>query len=198
MICMLITAACRNPFLPPTGVPVNFNNEMRSTPQGVINQLIDAYENRQIDLYEDLFPRDGSFRFFVAPVYYDSEGEKYRQFSEAGDPRLQFISQNDSYYYWEQDGEIERHARLFSRTLDIQFLMKPFIAEIRKFVDNGDSLSELKVTGGLLEISYYKSIDTIQVFSTEPKEQVFLLSKDDEDLWVISKWYDFSVGKGAD
>ena len=58
---------CRNPFFPETGPPVDQRSpQQRSTPQGVVDQLIESYESRRIDMFEELQPTDGSFQFFIA------------------------------------------------------------------------------------------------------------------------------------
>ncbi|MBN1760439.1 MAG: hypothetical protein JW863_19075 [Chitinispirillaceae bacterium] len=185
---------CRNPFFPPTGIPVNLDVELpRSTPQGIINQLIDAYENRQIDLYEDLFPSDGSFKFFVAPLFADAYKNRPGALSEPGDSLLQFVSQSELYYYWTQETEIESSTRLFVQAASIEFIKKPYIESIRKFVTEGDSAAELRVGGGELTIGQYQDVSTVILYTVYITNQIFLLGKDDKGLWVIRKWYDFST-----
>jgi hypothetical protein len=193
-IFLMLPAACRNSFLPPTGVPVDrVSDKMRATPQGVLNQLVESYENRQISLYKDLFPKDGSFRFFIAPADFESIGNKYGNI-EKKDSRLKFIGTYDFYYYWTQDIEVESHTRLFSQALSIEFIIKPVVDEYYEFVDGSDVFMEVKITGGILKISRING-GIIEVWTTEITRQVFLLKKDEENLWVISKWYDFSTYK---
>ena len=191
LVFCLLTLSCRNPYMPPTGVPIT-TNQMRVTPQGVINQLIESYEKRQITLYQDLFPKDGSFRFFVAPAFITDNPTKYQKLSETRDPRLKYIGQSPYYYYWTQVQEVESHRKLFSQAASIEFVEKPVVQSVDKFVDGGDSLAEGVVTGGYLEISRQLDVTTIEYLSSSIGQQVFLMQKDDEDLWVISKWYDFS------
>ena len=190
-LCM---CTCRNPFVPPTGVPVAIDTtEPRATPQGLVNQLIDAYENRQIDLYEDLFPADGSFKFFVAPSFTDDYKNRPDALNEPGDSLLQFVSQSERYYYWTQKKEIESCTRLFTQAASIEFIRKPYIESVRKFVAGNDSAAELKVGGGELTIGQYVNVTTVMLYTVYITDQIFLLGKDANGLWVIRKWYDFST-----
>ena len=195
LLIFIITLQCKNPFLPPIGLP-DMQTSPRSTPQGLLDQLIDAYESRSIELFVDLLPKDGTFRFFVAPDFFSEYNAKYRQLSEPRDTRLMFIGQSDYYLYWTQDDEIERHKRLFSNATDIDFKEKPAIESVREFVDKGDSLAELKLIGGVLEVSRFKELYTVEIFIVQISEQVFLIKKEADGLWVIIKWYDFSTGAG--
>ena len=73
IIAFMAFLSCYNPFFPPLGLPVNNNGStLRSTPQGVIQQLNNAYNNKDIDLYKDLFSQQQDFRFYVAPSFEDS------------------------------------------------------------------------------------------------------------------------------
>lgn len=195
IVLLLLVSACRNPFLPPTGVPIDNTGPLRATPQGVITQLVDAYENRQIDLYQDLFPTDGSFKFYVAPAFVEKYKERYTEPSEPGDSLMQFVSQSDRYYYWTQEVEVANTKRLFSGALSIEFSSKPSIQNLRRFVADGDSLAEMNVGGGILKIGVYLDINTIKIYSVYIDDQIFLLAKNEKGLWVIRKWYDFSAEK---
>lgn len=196
---LLLLTVCRNPLLPPTGVPVNQSTEApRATPQGVIDQLIDAYENRQIDLYIDLFPKDGSFRFFVAPSFVGDYKARAKDFYEQGDSLLQFVSRSELYYYWTQDKEVQGCTRLFTQAASIEFTEKPVLASVRKFIDNGDSVAEVLMTGGLLDIGQYTDFNVITIYPVEIERQVFKLEKDERNLWVISKWYDLGTSASGE
>lgn len=185
--------SCKNPFFPPSGEPQEIHSKsLRDTPQGVIEQLIQSYESRRIDLFKDLLPEDGSFKFFVAPDFFNDYLTKYQKLSETRDERLKLIGQYEYYYYWTQDAEIESHTRLFSQAASIRFIGRPVVENIRKFTNSNDSLAELLVTGGILEIGRYIDVDTIEVFTVNISRQVFLVGKDSKALWVILKWYDFS------
>jgi len=197
MAIFCIVIQCKNPFLPPVGDPVEERiTGQRSTPQGVVDQLIESYETLSIALFRDLMPDDGSFRFFIAPDYFDDyvismHGETL---FESRDERLQFIGQSEYYYYWTQASEIERHTRLFSQIDRIEFVSRPGLESVREFEYGGDTLAELLVTGGAF--MNFRSLpgDTVEQYSVSIDRQVFLLGKDAEKLWIIRKWYDFSHG----
>ncbi len=197
ILCFVIIIGCRNPFFPPTGTPIDEPvSKQRSTPQGLLDQLIESYEGRRIDLFIDLLPEDGTFRFFIAPDYFDEYTAKYTRLSESRDPRLKFIGQAEYYLYWTQEDEIEKHKRLFSKATNIDFREKPTIESVRKFTDNGDSLAELLITGGCFEYTWYPDAYTIEIFIVNVTQQVFLIRKEKNGLWAIIKWYDFSTGGG--
>lgn len=187
----LFIATCGTPFLPETDVPIErpVDAGLRSTPQGVIEQLIESYETRRIELFKDLLPTDGSFQFFITPDYFDDYVVKYPRLSETKDERLNYIG-DGIFNYWTQERELENHDKLFSRVDEIEFVDKPTI-EVRTFSDNGDSLAELLATGGMMKITDDK-VDSIFIYNVKIEKQVFLLKRDAENLWVIRKWYDFS------
>ena len=196
MVALVIFCFCRNPFLPETGTPIDIRTpEQRSTPQGVVDQLIESYESRRIDLFKDLLPVNGSFQFFIAPNFFNDYVAKYQQLSEARDERLQFIGQSEYYYYWTQTEEVEGHDRLFSQAERIEFIDKPALESIRAFTDKGDSVAEVLLTGGNLQIGRWIDVDTVELFTVPIERQVFLLEKDAKNLWIIRKWYDFSTGE---
>jgi hypothetical protein len=191
----VVVCCCRNPFLPETGIPVEHRStDLRATPQGVVEQLIESYESRRIDLFEELLPADGSFRFFIAPDFFDTYKNKYKNLKETRDTRLQHIGQSDYYYYWTQAEELEGHERLFNQAERIEFTDKPALEDIHSFVDNGDAFAEVLLTGGNLKIGKWIDTDTVELYTVPITQQVFLLEKDEDDLWVITKWYDFSIG----
>ena len=186
----LLFSYCGSPFLPETDVPPEqpVDLHMRSTPEGVITQLIESYETRTIELFTDLFPDDSSFQFFIAPDYFsDIDISKYD--SEERDQRLLHLVDN-KYYYWTQTREIVNHISLFDRMDEIEFVDKPTL-EVRKFTDNGDSLAEVLATNGEMEI-YDDQGTKIYVYHVKIEKQVFLMRKEPDNLWVIRKWYDFS------
>jgi hypothetical protein len=193
LLVALFGFGCKNPFLPKTGEPVEeLLSDLRATPQGLLDQLIQSYESQQIELFTDLLPKDGSFRFFISPDYFNDYSTRYQQMREPRDPRLLLLEGSDFFYYWSQENEIENHEKLFSQAYSIEFKDKPALESVRKFVDNNDSMAELLVTGGRLEIG--KPVGSIiEIYTTTVDKQVFLIKKNADKLWVILKWYDFSV-----
>jgi hypothetical protein len=194
VIALLSTPGCRSSFFPETGEPIEgLLSELRATPQGLLDQLIESYEDKQIELFSDLLPRDGSFRFFISPGYFTGYSTRYQQLREPRDARLQFLEEYDFFYYWSQQNEIENHEKLFSQAYSIEFKNKPALESVRKFVDNNDSMAELLITGGNLEIKKDMG-EIIEIYATTVDRQVFLIRKEADGLWVIVKWYDFSIG----
>jgi hypothetical protein len=191
---VFLLCLCRNPFFPPTGVPYK-TESLRATPEGVITQLINAYEQQRIDLYEDLCPQSGLFRFYVSPKFQSTYLTKpYANPPESTDVRLQFISANSYYYYWTQDLEIQSHKRLFSQALSIFFSVQPDFDPNRFHYlvnEKGETTNvEIELTNGNIDITV--SIDgAVGQYPIAIEKQVFLLERDAENLWVIRKWYDF-------
>jgi len=189
MLCM-----CRNPFFPEVGIPDKpVGNGLRASPQGVLDQLIKSYESKQIELFKDLFPEDGSFRFFVAPDFYSDGSPKYL-LTEPRDTLLYNLETSDYYYYWPQTVEIEKHSKLFGPDIAIDFIDRPALASVRKFMVDGDSAAELLVTGGTLRLTR-TLIDTIEIYTSLIDKQVMLIKKGKDALWTLNKWYDFSKDK---
>ena len=118
VLCFL--CFCRDPFFPLLGIP-DSGSPLRATPMGVITQLINSYEQQRLDLFQDLFPAAGTFRFYVSPSFvsiYNSEGKYYVNPPEPRDTLLHnvLISQGPSYYYyWTQDVEIQSHRGLLTQ-----------------------------------------------------------------------------------
>ena len=188
-----LSIQCKNPFLPQTGRPV-VDLPDRAQPEGVLTQLIDSYNERNIDLFKDLFPKDGSFKFYVAPSFYLEyiTNNKYQNPQEPGDTRLLWLKGSEFYYYWTQNDEIESHEHLFRYAEYLEFIDPPGLESKRKFVDGNDSLAELLIRGGKLKVGQDAGFDTTAIYYVPIEDQVFLVKKNDDDLWVLQKWYDFS------
>jgi hypothetical protein len=197
IICLFL--ACSNPFFPPTGIPSQ-GKAPRSTPSGVIDQLIESYESRRLDLFTDLLPKDKTFQFYVAPSFESVYQSRYNLPQEPRDTTLQYIGESPQYYYWNQVSEENRHQNLFSKASEIEFISKP--ETMIRYIENekGDTIkAEVVMTGGELLVS---AITQGQVLIDQPvsiEKQVFLMVKNDDDhLWVIKKWYDLSSAPSSD
>jgi hypothetical protein len=195
IIPLFLLVSCRNPFFPPTGMPDKVP-PLRSTPDGVIKQLIQAYESKDLNLFQDLFPALKTFQFYVCPSFVASynNNRSYVNPPEPRDTRLQYIGEYSYYYYWVQDIEIQSHLKLFNYAEKIEFTIKPDVnpGNFRYITnDNGDTINvELLMENGQIGIKIKTA--TISDSSTIAIEkQVFLLERDAENLWVIRKWYDF-------
>jgi hypothetical protein len=198
---LLTIVSCYNPFFPPTGVPINLNT-LRAKPQGVITQLINSYEQKNIFLFEDLFPASGLFQFYVSPSFLamiKNEMRNYINPPEPRDPRLIYIPEAPLYYFWRQEVEIKSHRELFRSAESITFTEKPNvdIGKIHYLInDQGDTTNaELVMENGkfLIKAVVNGVYDEIPVWI---EKQVFFLERDAEKLWVILKWYDFGSEGG--
>jgi hypothetical protein len=198
ILCFL--CFCRDPFFPHLGIP-DSGSPLRATPMGVITQLINSYEQQRLDLFQDLFPAAGTFRFYVSPSFvslYNSEAKYYVNPPEPRDTMLHsaLISQGPSYYYyWTQEVEIQSHKGLLTQAQSIIFTIKPNVnpGDIRYIVNStGDTTNvELLMTGGEIDAVFDLGGGTIDEEIISIENQVFLLERDAGNLWVIRKWYDF-------
>ncbi|NLL14690.1 MAG: hypothetical protein GX267_14900 [Fibrobacter sp.] len=186
--------SCENPFLPPTGKP-DKTFSLRSTPEGVLKQLIEAYESKRIDLYEELL--SDSFQFYVAPTFISSYQAKYDYDFEGADTMLSFTT-GSRFYYWTKAEEVESHRKLFSsddgKNKEIRFRYAPELTNTRSYGDS--AYIEMMITGGelLIQLSTTGAVIQTVEYTIAIEKQVFLLEKDrkDKSLWVIRKWYDLS------
>jgi hypothetical protein len=201
---LCLAFACRNPFFPPTGepeiTPITPVYSLRATPSGIIQQLIQAYEQKDIDLYTDLFPKQKTFQFYVSPAFvatYQSRPYSSNFPPEPRDTMLHNIGTYPYYFYWGQDQEVRSHRNLLTNaSVDaIQFTQQPNIQEIRYIVSDIDGKPdtanvEMLVTDGQIVISVNTGTST-EEYTIDIYRQVFLLERDASRLWVIRKWYDF-------
>ncbi|MBD3316847.1 MAG: hypothetical protein GF344_13755 [Chitinivibrionales bacterium] len=207
-LAAVVVMSCVNPFFPPEGLPRE-SGRLRSTPLGAVLQLKTAYEKKSIGLFQDLFARDKSFRFYVA----SSLASQFSGIVAAEKIDTAYTNVAPGvYHYWGYDLEMRVHRRMFSQVRRIDFVVPPsfyeqlFVADVNIEVDTigvdsvGDSVSfriqrtydttkvEVPMYGGTMEF----------VMEDGSKEevgigrQVFCVVPDPEDpsLWVIDKWFD--------
>jgi hypothetical protein len=188
---LLLLFSCSDIFLPPTGTPLG-SSFKRASPEGVVDQLIGAYTSRRIDLIEDLLA--DSFQFYVAPAFYDYYEQKYSYYDpEAWDTSMAFVSTALSkpyFYYWKRKDELERTKKIFTNTLSSEFRYPPIISGLVYTISsNNDTVqAELRLSYGVL----YLVLNGREDEYVDVDNQVFLLRKDNDGLWVIRKWYDLS------
>lgn len=194
MAIFLISLSCENPFFPDTGTPQK-TFSFRSTPEGVLKQLILSYESKRLDLYKELL--SDSFQFYVAPSFISSYATKYVYEFEGADPNLTFVS-GTKFYYWTKKEEEESHRKLLQdgdgKVKEIRYISSPVVSKIRyKTIDNDTVNVEMMITGGELLIQLSSMLLTREYLIAIEK-QVFWLERDktDDKLWVIRKWYDMS------
>lgn len=192
LIITLVFLSCSEFFFPKTGIPDN-SSARRSTLDGVVVQLIEAYESQRIDLIDDLLA--DTFQFYVAPSFDEYYARDYT--SEPPDSTMQYIKEfNKTYYnYWKRKDELERTKKLFEHTIFSLFIKLPEISSFRYVVTNsGDTtFAELQLDGGELYFRTDGQGDQI----VDVNNQIFLLKRDSEGLWIIRKWYDLSSEKST-
>jgi hypothetical protein len=198
-----IVLSCDNPFLPRTGEPLKVDTG-RQTPAGVIQQLYQSYETRQINLFMDLFSPTKDFRFYVSPSFQTD----YAQTS--GGSNVENIDSSFFYayhhvldgkaYYWTYSDEIQIHNNLFSDAVDIRFTQMPLPIDSNSIYyfagPDGTQYAEVVVTGGEWQITAKTPYDqVVDDYYIDIGVQVFYLEKDprNSSLWVIAKWFDLGT-----
>jgi len=203
MVICLFSLTCFNPFFPATDTPPA-SNSLRGTPQGVIRQLVDAYQKKDIYLYRDLFSVDQDFRFYVAPGF--SSVHLYKTCEKVDSLCPYILSKGlTCLYYWTYSDEILSHSGLFNpdKTEQVMLTISSINpGDIRYFVNETRETTnvEIVVRNGSLSVDsktligddgipyqYHDVVDDIG-------EQVFYLEKDPQNksLWVIEKWFDLN------
>jgi hypothetical protein len=207
MIFVGFAPSCFNPFFPPTDSPPSSSTltstSLRGSPQSIIRQLIDAYQKKDLELYQDLFSLKQDFRFYISPTFA----------SEHVDPTCEKVDSICSYIlgkglsclkYWTYSQEMKSHARMFEKADQISLTISSISpSDIRYIVDkNGDTTNvEIIMRDGSLEIDEQVQIDKdgnrTQAQNLIPNlgEQVFYLERDSQNpgLWVIWKWFDLNT-----
>jgi len=199
VLTALLLPSCDSLFFPATGFPEEGPN-VRSTPQGTIFQLFRAYEDKRIDLFTELLPKNGTYRFFISPDYSDVYAA-----TNPTDAVLARIEDGDyahvragNYYYWGHESELAKHRRLFRMAESIEFTEYPIIDErdLRYRVNDLDDTThvEVRTMAGELCIGVR---DTLFCTQKEGQMQVFLLEKEvdrktGDRLWVIKDWFDLN------
>lgn len=205
LISFMAFLSCYNPFFPPLGLPVSNNGStLRSTPQGVIQQLNNAYNNKDIDLYKDLFSQQQDFRFYVAPSFEDSCNHVVATCERIDSTCYEIISKGLSCMkYWMYAQEIDSHTKMFELADEIALMLNALSNQDIRYTTNGNGETtnvEVIIRGGNLNIvevvqydpegSSYQNSEELDDIG----EQVFYLERDPQNsaLWVIYKWFDLN------
>ena len=198
LLPLLLILSCDTLFLPSAGSPEE-GPAIRSTPRGTIEQLFRAYENKRIDLFTELLPKNGTFRFFISPDYtadYTAMPNTDAIIARVEEPEYEYVRAG-TYYFWDHESELAKHRRLFRMAGAIEFTEYPLIDE-RDFryreSGNGDTTVEVRMMGGELCIS---ARDTLYCTPKDRQVQVFLLEREVDrrtgnKLWVIRDWFDLN------
>jgi len=196
---LLFAPSCDTLFLPPTGFPEEGPN-LRSTPAGAIEHLFRAYEDKRIDLFTELLPKNGTYRFFISPDYSDAYAAAHSTdaiIARVEESEYAYVRAG-SYHYWGHESEIAKHRRLFSMADAIEFTEHPIVDErdFRYRVNEGGDTThvEVRMTAGELCIGFR---DTLYCTQKEGQMQVFLLEREvdrrtGDRLWVIKDWFDLN------
>jgi len=194
-----IILSCDSLLLPPTGFPEDGPNP-RSTPMGTIEHLFRAYEDKRIDLFTELLPKNGTYRFFISPDYSDAYAATHSTdaiIAQIEDKQYNYVKPG-RYYYWGHESELAKHRRLFSMADAIEFNERPIVDErdFRYRVDENNDTThvEVRTTAGELCIAFR---DTLYCTQKEGQTQVFLLEREadrktGDKLWVIKDWFDLN------
>lgn len=211
MLMLLGEISCFDPFFPPTGVP-QINTALRSTPEGLLEQLVNSYEGRRIDMFQDLFIPDNSFRYYVMPnVIEDLSLNNLKSIasSQVIDSSTPFIEINSTYSYTTYNDELDIHRNLF--TADEITFTEPLEADSVNYTFHADTVvtdtgtgkdtvvydttaatvrtqaSSINITSSILEQQGYP-----KTYDFDVGAQVFCLVRDSRDKtkWVIAKWFE--------
>ena len=197
---ILAALSCGSLFLPPVGLPEEAQSG-RATPKGTIEFLFRAYEDRRIDLFTELLPKNKSFRFFISPEYsfeYAASRGPSATIQSIDNSQYHYVKAGN-YYYWGYESELAKHRNLFNLADVIEFKEYPIIDDERDFHykvngDNETTHVEIRMTSGELCIGFR---DTLYCTQKNGQMQVFLLEKETgsaggEKLWVIRDWFDLN------
>jgi hypothetical protein len=199
IISCIVILSCDNPFLPATGVSQKDPNSVdmpnsRSTPRGVIDQLFHSYETKRLDLFTALLSKD--YRFYIASGFDQTVNNFSTKYggslhSERPDSFMAYVNTSDLYYYWGYEAEIHSHSKLFSKAELITITSMPQIDQTHFIISaSGDTTNvEVKVRNVTFEVSVLDA-SSIVSYPVSNQEQVFLLERDTDKMWVIQKWYD--------
>ncbi len=196
---LTLMLSCDSLFLPPTGFPED-GPDPRSTPAGTIEHLFRAYEDKRIDLFTELLPKNGTYRFFISPDYSDAYAATHSTdavIAQIEEGQYAYVPPG-SYRYWGHESELAKHRRLFSMADAIEFTEYPIVNErdFRYSIDENNDTThvEVRTTAGELCIGFR---DTLYCTQKEGQSQVFLLERETDrktgdKLWVIKDWFDLN------
>jgi hypothetical protein len=127
LLMALLIMACDNPFLPPTGAPLQSLSlrSSRTTPEGVIEQLLLAYESRRLESFIVLLS-PANFRFYI-PVSVASQLDKIdgSRIETVRDSTFLPWWNGSEYVYVSFAEERRIHQNLFTQADELSFVVKP-------------------------------------------------------------------------
>lgn len=197
-LAVTLAASCGDQlFMPETGLPED-GPVLRATPMGTIQHLYRAYEDKRIDLFTELLPKDGSYRFFISPEYSPSYTGTDAILTRVEEGQYNYVRPGN-YHYWGQESELAKHRNMFRKADIIEFREQP-ITDERDFIytitKEGDTTHvEIRMTAG--ELCIGRDRDTLYCTQKEAQMQVFFLAREadrrtGERLWIIKDWFDLN------
>jgi len=204
---------CSNPFFPPTGLPPIEGEKLRSTPEGVIEQLVTSYQEKRLSSFRDLLISREGFRFYVeSNAINQLQLNNLREVAnnEKIEGGIPFIDSGTNFGYITYDTEIKIHRQLFAAQ-SITFITPlridsiHYIIESETVPDSDTSFTTTYDTTAAVvrvwekaQIEIYsewlkdRQSDKRESFKFTIEKQVFYLVRDPEDpsLWVIAKWFE--------
>lgn len=196
-IILISLCTCRNPFFPPTGVPVEAKGA-RELAKEVIEKLMTSYDTKNLNLFTSLF-EVSEFKFYVPPGFNDSAIVKQHvaldsSLDKTNYPYI-FDYYNDvTFYYWGFDKEKRSHEKMFGSATTINFTKRMQIEDITPTKINYDTSDtteiEVVISGGarveIVALPYFKGAINI-------KKQVFYIRIDKKTgTKKIIKWFDLN------
>jgi hypothetical protein len=195
-----LLSSCDLLFTPSIGFPED-GSSIRTTPQGTIQYLFRAYEDKRIDIFTELLPKNGTYRFFISPDFsaaYAATHSTDAIIARIEETEYTYVKPG-TYHYWGHDSEIAKHRRLFTMADVIGFNEYPIIDErdfrYRVTAENETTHVELRAMAGELCVG---TRDTLFCTQKEGQTQVFLLEREVDRrtgnrLWVIKDWFDLNT-----
>lgn len=194
IICIIqiyLSLGCYNPFFPKTGKP-SLENTFLTTPGGVPKQLRKAYENKRIDLFENLIYCDTTFKFYIE--YNIFKLANLEHINKVTNLNMENVPIGD-YLYLDYSAEHSIHTNLFDRNNEIVFTAPFEVIDIKypsldSFPDTLDAIiytdkTKISITSDVILIAYKQ-----RTYEFLVGEQVFFLKKDNNGLWKIHLWFE--------
>ncbi len=102
--------SCKEPFLPSTGVPITVPLDLK-TPEAVILRLKDAYEQRNLALFESIIYSPEEFRYYIEGVNNFQRLPLYIEEDSLGI----IIGKYPFYHTLHYDDEVKIHDNMFNK-----------------------------------------------------------------------------------
>jgi hypothetical protein len=200
VLISLMTGCALDPFLPDVGTPV-FPASPLVKPQGTISQLLNSYETKRIDLFEETIEAD-SFRFYVSSSFFSTQSNPNTILEpDSIDTRFTYVPSR-KYSFWRYDSEHRSHQKLFDKAITITFDILPQINSddfVYHLDTAGDTLGvEVLMLSGRFTVDYPDPLNDFFIIEqpVDIEKQVFYLVRTAAGEWKIRKWFDMGSATG--